>query len=277
MNYIAYLPNYTKQKIMKNFKTNHFKMFIATIVVASIFGIQNVFAQDISVYQYRKVDNDKVDEFIKRETEYWSKVAQKAVDDGKLKFWALFQKVGGYDLDNTSNFLFINTFADIDATDGIWDASAVFPDTPMEEIETYSMSRNTSLLFVRAHHFEMAEGANPQNDFKYVSMIYHDAPSPNELVELEKEHWAPFIKAAMDNGQTTQKGWGNSVILSPSGPDMKYNTISYDLYPSLKETLSPTMSDDIQFPQYGLTLINELERTRRSSVIYKIVKIIDAN
>jgi len=58
--------------------------FIATIVVASIFGIQNVFSQDISVYQYRKVDNDKVDEFIKRETEYWSQVAQKAVDDGNL-------------------------------------------------------------------------------------------------------------------------------------------------------------------------------------------------
>lgn len=262
---------------MKILKTNRSKIIIATILVASVLGVQNVHAQDISVYQYRKVDNDKVDEFIKRETEYWSKVAQKAVDDGKLKFWALFQKVGGYDLENSSNFLFINTFADIDKTDGIWDAKALFPDVPMEDIETYSMSRNTSTLFVRAHHFEMAEGANPENDFKYLSMIYHDASNPGDLVELEKEHWAPFIKAAMDNGQTTQKGWGNAVILSPSGPDMKYNTISYDIYPSLKETLSPTTSDDIQYPQYGLTLINELERSRRSSVVYKIVKVINAD
>ena len=33
---------------------------------------------------------------------------QKAIDAKKMNFWGLFEKVGGYDLPNSSNFLFIN-------------------------------------------------------------------------------------------------------------------------------------------------------------------------
>src|SRR5271154_6322881 len=73
-------------------------------------------AQDhsITVYQYRHVPNDKIEEFIKRETTYWSKVAEKALKDKTMTFWAVFEKVGGYDLPNSSNYLFINTFPDVD-------------------------------------------------------------------------------------------------------------------------------------------------------------------
>ncbi|MDH3651789.1 MAG: hypothetical protein OEQ53_19045, partial [Saprospiraceae bacterium] len=40
-------------------------------------------AQIVSI-QYRHVPQDNIAEFIHRETTYWSQVAQKAVDDGKL-------------------------------------------------------------------------------------------------------------------------------------------------------------------------------------------------
>ena len=66
--------------------------------------------QSITVYQYRNVPDDKIDEFIKRETTYWSKLAEKAVKDKTMTFWAVLEKVGGYDMANSSNFLFINTF-----------------------------------------------------------------------------------------------------------------------------------------------------------------------
>ena len=231
--------------------------------------------QAISLYTYRKVDPDKMGEFLERETKYWSKVAQKAVDEGKLYFWAVFEKVGGYDLENSSNILFINTFPDIDNTNGIWDAEAVFPDVPMEDMETFSMSKNTSMIFVKSHHWEQVANANPENDFKYVNFIYHNAQSPGSLVEAEKEIWAPFIKSAMDAGKTTQKAWGNAQILSPTGEDIKYNTISFDLYPSLKETLDPTWDDDLQLPD--MTKIFEAEGNRRASVVYRIVHVVSAN
>ena len=72
------------------------------VLLLSILG--SLAAQPVSIYQFRRVDQDKIGEFIHRETTYWSQVAQKAVDDGKLSAWILFQKVGGSDLENASNF-----------------------------------------------------------------------------------------------------------------------------------------------------------------------------
>jgi hypothetical protein len=266
---------------MKNLKTDRLKIVIASVLVAMIFCVQNVIAQEdesISIYQYRKVDDGKVDEFIERETKYWSKVAQKAVDEGKLGFWGLFQKVGGYDMPNSSNFLFVNTFPDLpdmDEMGGMWDAQAVFPDVAMEDMETYSMSQNTSMLFVKPAGWAQAEGVNPEEDFKYVAFVYHNANSPGALIDAENEIWAPFIKSAMDAGKVTQKAWGNARILSPTGEEIKYNTISFDVYPSLKEALDPTWAEDLEGPD--MTKIGEAEGNRRAGVVYRIVHVVSAN
>jgi hypothetical protein len=48
-------------------------------------------AQDRSItsYQYRRVPDDKIAEFIKRETTYWSKVAENAVKQKTMTFWRI--------------------------------------------------------------------------------------------------------------------------------------------------------------------------------------------
>ncbi len=48
-------------------------------------------------------------------------------------------------------------------------------------------------------------------------MVYHNTNFPDSLIALEKKYWSPFIKKAMDNKQTPQMGWGNAVVLSPTG------------------------------------------------------------
>jgi hypothetical protein len=63
-----------------------------------------VHAQGITVYQYRRVDPAKMDEFLKRETTYWSKVAQKAVEGGKMSFWAVLAKVGASTICTNGSF-----------------------------------------------------------------------------------------------------------------------------------------------------------------------------
>jgi len=128
----------------------------------------------------------------------------------------------------------------------------------------------------RLNEYKLLYDAVPEDDFNYVSMVYHNTDSPGQLLALENEHWAPFIKSAMDAGKTTQQAWGNSRILSPSGPDMKATTLSYDLYSSLKEALDPTWSEDLQVPE-GLAKINELEEGRRINYVYRIVKVVNAN
>lgn len=234
------------------------------------------FSQGITVYQYRQIPDDQVEEFIKRETTYWSKVAEKGFEKGNLTFWALLQKVGGYDLQNSSNFLFINTYNDIDKLGEVWDAASVFPDVPMEKMETFSMGKTTSTIFLKTHWWVQAENANPGNDFKFLKMIYHQTSSPNAFAQAEVDHWGPFIKEAMDKKHTTQRAWGNSVLLSPSTPDMHFKTISYDIYPTLKDALDPTWDESMVLPE-GMSKIMELESGPRMDAVYRIVKAVSAN
>ena len=233
-------------------------------------------SQSISVYQYRHVPQENMNEFIKRETTYWSEVAQKAIDKGKLEFWALLVKQGGQDLPNSSNVLFINTYKDIDDIEGIWDTSQLFPDFPMDQLETGSLGYVTSVFFVNEENWVQSSHANPERDFNYLVMIYHNTSNASQFIALEKEHWAPFIKSAMDNKITTQVGWGNARVLSPSGGDIKFNSVSYDLYSTLKEAIIP-WDENVVLPNDGFAKLDEISLIRRKLVVYKIVKMIEGS
>jgi len=235
-------------------------------------------AQDdksISVYQYRYVAPADMNEYLERETKYWSKVAEHAMTKGNLTFWGIFQKVGGFDMPNTPNIMIINTFNDLDDRKGIWNVKEVFPDVPFEKIETRSLSTTLHHLFVKPQVFVQGKDAVPEKDFNYVHMVYHNASNPRKLIQLEAEHWKPFIKGLMDSGKTTQKAFGNALILSPRGPMMNANTISFDIFSSLHETLNPSFSEDVVFPTEGLKEIFDLETDQRIAYVYKVIKVVE--
>lgn len=241
-----------------------------------VFLSSSVNAQ-ITVYQYRHVADDKIEEFLKRETTYWSKVAQKAIDNKKLSFWAVLEKIGGYDLPNSSNYLFINTYPDIDNAGDIWGNAEAITGVKMDQIETGSMSTVTSQLFLHEEGWAQAANAAPETDFNYVVMLYHNTNYTDSLIGLEKKYWLPFIQKAMDNKQTPQKAWGNAVVLSPSGDNIKFNTVSYDLFKTFKDALMPQWDPKTVFPMKGLQQIDKLEINRRGSIVYRIVKVVAAN
>lgn len=264
-------------------KTLHLSLRIVMSCILLMTGYQAAFAQDaapapgISIYQYRRVPADKRDEFIRRETTYYAEVARKALAQGNLTFWGLFEKVGGEDMEHDSNFLFINTFNDIDKIGEVWSEKAVaaaFPNVPMSKIETGSMSTTMRNMFILPENFRGRDGAVPDKEYNYVVMIYHDATDPAALIDLEKKHWAPFIKTAMDKKQVMQGGWGNARLLSPSGPQVPFTTISYDIFPTLKEALNPTWDPAVVFPTAGLEEIGKLEKGRMSYV-YHAIKVVN--
>jgi len=241
-------------------------------------GIQEkVEAQPISIYQYRQVPNDKIDEFIYKETTYWSEVARKALDKGNLQFWALFQRVGGFDVQNQSNFLFINNVNDVDKLGEIWNPSAVFPDVPMDQMETNSISKVTGQLFMMPENHVDDVGATPAEDYNYVKFNYIHATNPGQLIDLEEKHWKPFITAAMAKEGVSQVAWGNARLLSPLRASVPATTLSYDIYPTLHEALAPKWDETLEIPQDELMEINKLEDGRRSEAIYRIVKVVSSN
>ncbi len=252
------------------FLTSNCLKFLLSVIVITCSA--HVKGQEITMYSYRYVGPDKADEFVKRETTYWSKVARKAITNGKLSFWGLFEKVGGNDLQNSPNYLFVNTYTNIDSAGAVWNAAPVHPNVPMAKMETWSFSKATSDLFLRDQNWEEAANVNPEKDFKYVVIVYHNTPNPDSFITLEKKHWAPFIKGAMDKKQTTVKGWGNASILAPTGNNMPFNSISFDLFPTLKDALLQPWAPDIVFPA-GLSELGKLETTQPMREIYRIVQV----
>jgi len=229
-------------------------------------------AQEITTYQFRKVSPDKADEFVKRETTYWSKVAKKAIDKGAMSFWGLLERVDGAESD--PNYLFINTYPDMDADNGdIWNPAPLFPTIPVAKIETYSMSRVASQFFLRDQGWEQASHTKPEKDFNYVIIVYHNSSDPNAFIEMEKRQWGPFIKSAMDNKQTAQVGWGNAVVLAPTGSNIRFNSVSFDLFPTLKSALLQDWKPDVKFPEAGLDSLMKMTKAMPDREIYRIVKV----
>ena len=248
------------------------------LVAILLVSFQSIKAQDITTYQYRHVAPDKVDEFIKRESTYWSKVARKAIDDGKMSFWALLEKVGGTDLGTSSNYMFVNSFPDVNADlSKVFDPSKIFPGIPVSKIETNSISTTTADIFVMDNAWEQAANAVPTKDFNYVLMNYHNSSDPVAFNAIEKNNWGPFIKTSMDNNQVDQKAWGNSIVLVPTGGDMKFNCLSIDLYSNLKSALNPTWSSGVTFPTAGLDSLQKISLNPPARVLYRIVKVESKN
>jgi len=246
-------------------------IFIMVIILGSFNSIK---AQDVTTYQYRHVAPDKVAEFIKRETTYWSKIARKAIDSGKMSFWALLEKVGGTDMGTASNYLFINSFPDINADlSKVFDPSKLFPGVAISKIETNSISTTTGEVFVMDNAWVQAANAVPAKDFNYVMMNYHNSSDPTSFNNIEKNNWGSFIKTAMDNNQVDQKGWGNSIVLTPTGGNMKFNCLSVDLYSNLKSALAPTWSPNLTFPTAALDSLQKISLSTPARIIYRIIKV----
>lgn len=259
-----------RTKIFSKQMTRYFLM----ILLLAVFQL-NSFSQ-ISVYQYRNVPDKNIEEFLKRETTYWSKVAEKAVANKTMTFWALLEKVGGYDLPNSSNYLFINTFPNIDKVNEVFSNVEATAGVKMSEMETGSLSTTTSQFFLHADGWAQDAKANPETDFNYVVMVYHNTNYADSLIRLEKKYWSPFIQKAMDKDQTPQTAWGNAVVLAPMGDNIKFTTVSYDLYKTLQDALMPVWDPKLVLPTKALDMINKIELDRRGISIYRVVKVVSS-
>jgi hypothetical protein len=245
------------------------------MVMITLFFAQTTTGQ-ITVYQHRYVAPDKVDEFVKRETTYWSEVAKKGIEKKKMTFWALLEKVGGTNMQHSANYLFVNTFPNIDSAfaGDFWDPTKLFPNVSIDKIETGSISTTTATYFLHEENWVQRAKADPEKEFKYVMMVQHKTNNPDSLIGLEKKHWMPFIQKAMDNKQVPLVGWGNAILLSPRGGGVDFNTVSYDLFSTLQDALMPRWDPKVVIPD-GLNLIDKLENGPRNISIYRIVKVVN--
>jgi len=250
---------------------------LTLIMLGLLFCIPTLFAQGITTHQYRRVEPENMQEYLKRETTYWQKLAESEVTKGNLTFWAILQKVGGTDQEKGSNILIINTFKNMDTANEIWgNLQALFPDTKMEDMNTWEMAKNKATVYLRdLDNHTQAANADPDKDFNYVYIIYHQSKSVGKHLTFESEKWKPMIQKAMDEGKTSLKGWGNSIIVSPESTKFPYSSASYDLYASLTDALGPGFDEGV-WPDNFFADVMDNPSGARYKNLYRIVAVVSA-
>ncbi len=251
---------------------------LSLFILAMLFCIPSMFAQAVVTHQYRRVEPENMQEYLKRETTYWQKLAESEVTKGNLTFWAILQKVGGLNQDKSSNILIVNTFNNMDTSNEIWgNLQALFPDTKMEDMDTWGMAKNTATIYLRSgNNFVSAPDANPAEDFNYVYVIYHNPKNVNKHMTFETEEWKPLIEKAMADGKTTHKGWGNDYILAPDSPKFPYSTSSYDIFSSMTDALSPAFSEDFVWPEGFGDSVQDNSAGNWHKQLYRVVTMVSA-
>ena len=248
------------------------------ILMGLLFCIPSMIAQGVTMHQYRRVEPQNMEEYLKRETTYWQKLAESEVTKGNLTFWAILQKVGGIDQKNGSNILIINSFNNMDTANEIWgNLQELFPDTKMEDMDTWELAENRATIYLRnlGNHVEVPN-ANADKDFKYVYIIYHNPKNMNTLLDFEADKWKPMAEKAMADGMTTMKGWGNAIVVSPQSSKFPYTTQSYDLFSSMTDALSPTFKEGFTWPDNFMADIEGNEAGPRHKNLYRIITVVSA-
>ena len=237
-----------------------------------LFLLPTVQAQQVALTQYHHVSEENRSEFIHRETTYWAEIAQAAIKEGKMVNWQLWEKVGGWNMDNSPNFFFVNSFAkveDMNNLNEVWNPTKVFPNGRMQDMSTRGLSTLKHQL-VYAGNASAGTGTMPN----FIRVNYSKASDLNKYLELEETLWQPFIKGQMDSGNSAQVSWLSAVKIMPWGIDFPFNAISVDGFNKLSEAIMPSTSYKTAPTFPDMTAINKVHVKQRVQV-YRLVKAVN--
>ncbi len=246
-----------------------------TILLSLLLSIQFVNSQEVTTHEYRHVPLENMEEYLIRETNYYSKLAESEIKKGNLTYWAILEKVGGENIQDTPNVLTINSYTNMDEADNMWgNVEKFFPNVKFEDIQTESLCTRTDIIYLRKINWVEVENADPDKDFKYVHLIYHNTINVGKHFEFENNTWAPLLKKAMDKGITTMKGWENYIVVSPVANEFPYSSASYDFYSTIHDALSETFSDNMEFGEGFFDKLSANYAGPKNSHLYRILKVV---
>ena len=71
----------------------------------------NVSIGQVVTFMYVEVSNENQQRFERLEKDYWSQVAKKAIDDGKMMSWIMLKEIS---IPGTHKYLFVNYFENLE-------------------------------------------------------------------------------------------------------------------------------------------------------------------
>lgn len=186
----------------------------------------------VAYLQYRHVPSDRNQEFIEKETKYWSKVAKAAIDKGLMTGWSLWRKVSVTNPE-APNYVFVNSFASIDKIDqsAVWSSENVNQmGVSPEMVETDSFT--TTVFDCWAQLEDVIQG-----DYKYAIVNYAKPASLGGFIEENKTLWKPFHQSNITNKTMGMTSWGIMSVIYPQGNEARFSCLTWDGFNSMADVM----------------------------------------
>jgi hypothetical protein len=216
-----------------------------------LFSVASIEAQEIASVAHRFVEREDMAEYIKREQDYWKPIAEKAIEEGRMSVWSVWQRIGGFNMNEEPNILI---YAEFDKTSDLelygsgapaW--GKVFPDKKFSDISVRNLFEAKAYLYQKPLVNMVSAGSVEMPEIIRINFVKANETLADYL-KMEQEVWAPFIAEQIKKGNTNVTSWYLGEVLNPGGTDRPYDAVSVDGFGSLSAALSPDFDEGITMP-----------------------------
>ena len=208
-------------------------------------------AQKIASVAHRFVEREDMAEYIKREQDYWKPIAEKAIEEGRMSVWSVWQRIGGFNMDEEPNILI---YAEFDKTSDLelygsgapaW--KKVFPDKKFSDISVRDLFEAKAYLYQKPLVNMVSAGSVEMPEIIRINFV--KAPGTlSEYLRLENEVWGPFVAEQIEKGKTNVASWYLGQVIEPGGSERPYDAVTVDGFRSLAAALDPHFDEGIEMP-----------------------------
>jgi|TARA_B110000914_G_C15460562_1_gene445637 hypothetical protein len=202
------------------------KLLNSIVLVAALFVFKVSLGQ-VSTHLYLNVSNENRAEFERLEMDYWSKVAKKGIDEGKMNGWGLLRTVG---IDNVTHVV-VNTFDSVEQavnSSSIWNPSVIGMDT--KDINTEGLRETLAVVQYQNEVSISGSGA------KFTVHNYGNPKDVSAFVKENKTLWKN-IHQKMKN-TTKLVNWGVHTRIHPQGNSAYSSIWTRDGFKTLEDAMN---------------------------------------
>jgi hypothetical protein len=231
----------------------------------------NYSTAQVVTLMYVEVSSENQQRFERLEKDYWSQIAKKAIDDGKMMSWIMLKEISTPD---THKYLFVNYFENLDhlnQASSIWNPEKIGMN--IEDINTNGIKRIVNVEYWKAEGFA-GESA------KYIIMNYYSPVDLEGFVTENLELWKPWFEKSIKNNRLKQKNWAVGTKIYPSGNQMGSYAITRDGFDSLSDAMEALSYQPMANSMYASIVekskMNEyVPNGFDKRVLYELIKIVD--
>ena len=231
----------------------------------------NLSTAQVVTLMYVEVSNENQQRFERLEKDYWSQIAKKAIDDGKMMSWIMLKEIS---IPGTHKYLFVNYFENLDQlsqASSIWNPEKIGMN--FEDIDTFGIKRIVNVEYWKAEGL-VGESA------KYVIMNYFSPANLEGFVTENLELWKPWFENNMKNNRLKQKNWAIGTKIYPSGNQSGSSAITRDGFDSLSDAMEALSYQPMTNSMYTSILekskMNEyVPNGFDKRVLYELIKRVD--